>query len=231
MRSGVLAISYSCFVPCRKGSERVPKKNIKTFGFRGMSLVRHKIEQLIKANVFSEIVVSTDDEMVMEIVNEFFKHDVLLIERDPQLARSSTELVNLVKHAGDVCSHEWLLWTHVTSPFCTANIYQHAIKEMERNLHKGFDSLLSVQKMHEYFWYNGKPVNISKGGVKWPATQTLEPLFKINNAIFISKKSEYTKRYDRIGISPYLFEMTGVQSTDIDDPEDFDIAECLFKHM
>jgi len=91
-----LAISCSCFLPCRKGSERVPQKNIKTFGFKGMSLVRHKIEQLIKANVFSEIVVSTDDEMVMEIVHEFFKDEVLLIERAPQLARSSTKLVNLV---------------------------------------------------------------------------------------------------------------------------------------
>ena len=104
-----MAISYSFLCLAEKG-QRVQEKH-KNFWLQGMSLVRHKIEQLIKANV-SEIVVSTDDEMVMEIVNEFFKHDVLLIERDPQLARSSTELVNLVKHAGDVCSHEWLLWTY-----------------------------------------------------------------------------------------------------------------------
>ena len=53
-----------------KGQEEFQEKH-KNFWLRGMSLVRHKIEQLIKANVFSEIVVSTDDEMVMEIVNEF----------------------------------------------------------------------------------------------------------------------------------------------------------------
>ena len=55
----------------RAGSERVPKKNTKTFsGVKG-GLCRIKLEQLVKCNLVDTILVSTNDLEVVKITNSF----------------------------------------------------------------------------------------------------------------------------------------------------------------
>ena len=61
--------SINVFLPMRLGSERVPKKNTKTFsGIQG-GLCRIKLEQLIECNLMNSILVSTNDPEVVKITN------------------------------------------------------------------------------------------------------------------------------------------------------------------
>ncbi|MBK6363348.1 MAG: pseudaminic acid cytidylyltransferase [Saprospiraceae bacterium] len=54
-----------CLIPARGGSKRIPKKNIKDFF--GKPMLAYPIETALKSGLFSEIMVSTDDNEITEI--------------------------------------------------------------------------------------------------------------------------------------------------------------------
>jgi pseudaminic acid cytidylyltransferase len=54
-----------CIIPARGGSKRIPKKNIKSFN--GKPIISYAIENAISSDIFSRIIVSTDDSEIAEI--------------------------------------------------------------------------------------------------------------------------------------------------------------------
>ena len=56
----------SCFLPCRKGSERVLNKNTRKFAGYEFGLTEIKLNQLLKTQLIDEIVLSTNDESIIE---------------------------------------------------------------------------------------------------------------------------------------------------------------------
>ena len=58
-------MSINVFLPCRKGSQRVPKKNIKEFaGFKN-GLIEIKLKQLLECKKIDTIYLSTNDEEIL----------------------------------------------------------------------------------------------------------------------------------------------------------------------
>lgn len=58
-----------CIIPARGGSKRIPKKNIKSF--LGKPIIAYSIEAAIKSNLFSEVMVSTDNNDIVEIAKKY----------------------------------------------------------------------------------------------------------------------------------------------------------------
>lgn len=58
-------MSVSCFLPCRKGSERVLRKNIKPFGGYEFGLIQIKLAQLLACEALDEVVLSTNDDDII----------------------------------------------------------------------------------------------------------------------------------------------------------------------
>jgi pseudaminic acid cytidylyltransferase len=56
-------------IPARGGSKRIPRKNIKDF--LGKPIIAYSIESAIKSELFSEIMVSTDDEEIAEVAIKY----------------------------------------------------------------------------------------------------------------------------------------------------------------
>lgn len=56
-------------IPARGGSKRIPKKNIKLFN--GKPIISYVIQVVKKTNLFDEIMVSTDDNLVVEIAKKY----------------------------------------------------------------------------------------------------------------------------------------------------------------
>lgn len=56
-----------CVIPARKGSKRLPKKNLKLF--RGKPLVEIAMDLALSTNLFDLVVVNSDDEQVLEMAN------------------------------------------------------------------------------------------------------------------------------------------------------------------
>lgn len=58
-----------CIIPARGGSKRIPRKNIKPFN--GRPMIAYSIEVALKSELFSEVIVSTEDEEIAEISRSY----------------------------------------------------------------------------------------------------------------------------------------------------------------
>lgn len=226
-------MSLTIFIPVRKGSERVSEKNTRTFGGIEGGLLELKLDQLKNLELAAEIVVSTNDEKCWEIASGFQKQikRLKLVERPQELGNSETSLSNLIKHVADITSSEEILWTHVTSPFCNAEDYMAAIKKYYEVKNSGFDSLISGREYRDFLLdkRGGELVN-NTTEFSWPRTQDLADWFEINNAVFIASREEYLQG-NRTGKNPFLMEFDKISSMDIDDEEDFKIAEAVYERI
>ncbi len=225
-------MKISVFLPCRAGSERVPHKNTRTFAGVEGGLLKIKLQQLIACNAIDTIVLSTNDEEVIQLA-ETLSSDKIKIDRRPEhLATSSTSTDDLVKYVPTIISEGAVLWTHVTSPFIDGKIYEEAINVYKDALSKGEnDSLMSVTALRTFIWNKEGAVNYDRNKEKWPRTQTIEPLYEINSGIFLADIDIYRNLQDRIGQKPFLFENNDIDSFDIDWEEDFFIAEAIYNKL
>lgn len=223
------------FLPCRKGSERVPNKNTRMFSDIEGGLSAIKIRQLVQCNSIDSIVISTDDPIVEDIARKFSKKyikDISVHERPKQLASSNASTDDIIKHVQDLIPEGNVLWTHVTSPFVDQNLYSKAIEEYRNALLSGeWDSLMSVTKIQTFIWDDNGPINYQRSVEKWPRTQTLPCWYEINSALFIAPIITYRNIHDRIGRYPVLFPLDYPASVDIDTIDQFRLAESIWKGM
>ena len=215
------------FLPMRKGSQRIKNKNIKDFASVRGGLTFIKISQLLKVNQIEKIIVSTNDNEVKNIALSFQSGKIIIDDRPESLASSETSTDDLIKYVPSIIENGVVLWTHVTSPFVNENIYDEMIKEYFKHVDVN-DSLMSVTKIQKFLWNKNGPINYDKSKEKWPRTQTIDPIYEVNSGAFIADIDIYKSLNDRIGKSPYLYNLSDKEAFDIDWEDDFDIAEVLW---
>ena len=226
-----MAGEVSFFLPTRKGSERVKNKNTKPFAGIEGGLVENKVKQLLATKFVDEIIFSSNDEICMEIAAKYKDSRLKIIERPTELCLSTTNLQDLICYVPTITDAEHILWGHVTTPLCGADQYDAGIKLYFDKLKKGYDSLVGVTELKNFLLNKeGKLIN-NNTDIPWPRTQDLEPLFPINHTMFLSKREVYSELKNRIGKKPMLFVMDELHSFDIDWPNDFVIAEIMYKNL
>ncbi|MCA6073426.1 cytidylyltransferase domain-containing protein [Fulvivirga sedimenti] len=217
------------FLPCRKGSERVKNKNIRRFSIYEHGLLEIKLRQLLDIRRIKQIVLSTNDEEILQYAGNLGSDRIILDRRREELCLSSTSTDELINYVPEIIPEGHVLWTHVTSPFISAKDYDNAIESYEKSLEDGFDSLMSVTRVQKFlFDESGNAVNFNRDKEKWPRTQTIDPYFEANSGYFLSSISNYRKFSDRIGAKVSMKEIDSLQSFDIDWEEDFVLAERIY---
>ena len=73
------------------------------------------------------------------------------------------------------------------------------------------------------------PVNFNPERI--PRTQDLNPLYDEVSAAYVFTKEVFEKYKRRIGKHPYITEVSGIECIDIDYPEDFLIADAVYKEI
>lgn len=214
------------FLPCRKGSERVPRKNIRPFGGFEHGLIEIKLGQLLACPSIDRIVLSTNDEEILDLARRRFAEDRLSLHRRvEELSSSQTSTDSLVAHARSLTAEGHILWTHVTSPFVGAGHYAKMIADYREALTRGYDSLMTATPLHAFLWSETAPINYDRAVEKWPRTQTLAPVYEVNSAAFLASCEVYDRDQDRIGRRPLIWPLDKITAMDIDWEEDFRIAE------
>lgn len=221
------------FLPTRKGSERVKNKNTKPFAGIEGGLMENKIKQLVETKLLDEIILSTNDETCMAIAEKYAAKDsrMKIIPRPEELCLSSTNLQDLICYVPTITDAEHILWGHVTTPLAGADQYDAGIQLYLDNLKNGYDSLVGVTELKNFLLNKeGKLVN-NTTDIPWPRTQDLEPLYPINHTMFLAKREVYVEQKNRLGKKILLHVMDELHSFDIDWPEDFVIAEIMYKNL
>ena len=217
------------FLPTRKGSERIKNKNTKKFAGIEGGLTKIKLNQLLKCKLIDKIILSTNDPEIIDIGRKT-SNIIEIDERDNYLCRSETKTDELINYVPEIIKEGHVLWTHVTSPMFDPVEYDKAIK-MYMKIIKGeiYDSLMTVNKIQNFLWDNQGPINKSSKLEKWPRTQTIDPIFEVNSAMFLNSIENYKLYKNRIGTKPFLLETEKLKSYDIDWPEDFSFTEQIYK--
>jgi CMP-N-acetylneuraminic acid synthetase len=222
------------FLPCRAGSQRVPKKNTRAFAGIPGGLLELKLIQLSQAKTIASVVISTDDPKVMEIAERcrgLFSISFEIIERPHELAIADS-LDKFVAYVPSIMSPGVVLWTHVTSPFFSSHQIDHAVQHYRSHVEKGpYDSLMGVTRIQTFLWNETGCISHDREQVKWPQTQDITPIFEVNSSVFMISRDEMLRRCDRIGDRPYLMETVKLDSCDVDCPDDVVIAEKSYEAL
>lgn len=213
-------------IPARGGSKGIPGKNKKEIN--GKPLIKYTLEAASRSRLH-EIIVSTDDLDIKEIAVEM---GIRVIERPSDISGDDASTHSVLLHAMKIIGRDFdiVMTLQPTSPLRTAKHIDEALMLFQE--HPNADSLVSVVKVpHNYL-----PMSLMKQEGSWirfyDGQQTLvrrqdKPEFFARNGAAI-----YITRTDRLfdyivggNILPY--EMSKIDSIDIDDNHDWHFAEIL----
>ena len=211
-------------LPMKEHSERVPKKNIKIFA--GKPLYHVIMQSLMASEYIEKIVINTDSAYIAEDAKRHFE-GVQIISRPEEIQGDFISMNEIIVYDLGRLDCEHFLQTHSTNPLLRPETIDKAIEAYLNDLDR-FDSLFSVTRMQtRLYWSDGKPVNHNPQELL--RTQDLPPVFEENSNFYIfSKTSFFNAGNNRIGLKPQMFEMDKLEAIDIDEPEDFELAEILY---
>ena len=134
----------TAIIAVRKGSKRIPEKNIRPFA--GTSLLEIKLKQLCRIDGIDEIIVSTDCEKMSKIATS---HGAVVFMRDARLASDHVPMNEVYEYLAGLASYEHVMYVHVTSPLLKDTSIDRCIREYQ-NMSPECDSLATVKSLKEY---------------------------------------------------------------------------------
>lgn len=213
------------FVPARCGSYAIKFKNIKPFC--GKPLVYWCLKALHDSSDIDVIYVATDCNRIEDVVNDFKFSKVEIYKRDPVNATDTadTESVMLEFLSKNTFSdQDNFILVQATNPFVLENDFSDAFTIM-RNA--GHDSILSCCRIKRFFWdENGTPLNYDYK--KRPLRQFFEGVLVENGAFYINTVGNILNDKNRLSGNIGIYEMPEYTFTEIDEIEDWIIAEKIF---
>lgn len=226
----------SFFLPIRKGSKRVVNKNFRPLPGYKFGLTEIKINQFIKFKKIVKKKIKTDFEFVVSTNCKktlFFlkKYKWINIHLRSDKEAGDDTLDQLIKIVPKICKGNYILWTHVTSPFFDHNNYINFINKFINNMN--YKSAFSADLVQKFIYSKKRGwISHSTKKKKWPRTQDLEKLYVANSSAFIAKREIYEKQNDRLCNNPLPIISKKSNSFDLDNYDDFlELRKSLKKNL
>jgi CMP-N,N'-diacetyllegionaminic acid synthase len=216
-------------IPARGGSKGIPKKNIKPL--KGKPLIAWTIEEAKKSKLLDKIIVSTDDEEIMNVAKKWGAEVPFL--RPSELAQDDTPGIAPVLHTLEYFSdYEYVVVLQPTSPLRLAEDIDEAIYLCEKNKSNFCVSVTESKVIPDWmFRINNRgmlePLN---GDREIPyQRQKAKKTYVLNGAVYVGRKEALitTRSFLTPETIPYI--MPGNRSIDIDDINDFEYCEYMLE--
>lgn len=208
-------------LPIKLGSKRVPGKNIKPF-YDGTPLVHFIQQACLASRLIEQLYVFCSDESIQD----YLLPGVRYLQRPKWLDRDAANSNDIIREFIKEVDAEIYLETHATSPFTKPETLDAAIEKVVLG---EYDSSFLAQPLRTFLWKGGKPLNFDPQC--FPRTQDLEPLFAESSGAFVFAKATFLKYDRRVGVNPFIQEIDAIEAIDIDYPEDFEMANALYKEV
>lgn len=225
MRKRILGI-----IPARAGSKRIQGKNKKLLG--GKELVHYILEAGTDSERISTLVVSSDDDDVLQIASQY--KGVIALKRPIEIAGDTSPAIDYVRHTIDTLQQRFdaVVILQPSSPFTEASDIDATIDLL---WNEGVDCSVSVMPVDHAF--HPMKMKLIDAGILIPyveeekgkmAAHELENVYVRNCSVYASKWETIQSGViigDRC--APYI--MSRERSLDINDPIDFEFAEFLMQ--
>lgn len=193
--------------PARGGSKGIPRKNIKEIA--GKPLIAWTIESASKSNLLDRYIISTEDEEIANIAQEYGAE---ILHRPNELATDEASTLSVLQHAVENIPCDIVVLLQATSPIRYEGLIDTCIKEFQDNQ---YDSLATgfICKYKEY----------GKNALR---RQDIQGFFYDDGNLYIMK-SELIKKGDRYGENIGKKIISRWENVEIDDSFDFWITEKI----
>ena len=227
------SIKPICVIAARGGSKGVPNKNIRKLG--DIPLIAHSIKTAISSNLFSSVIVSTENSKIAKISKQYGA-DVPFL-RPKKLATDNASMTDVLLHTITELrklnyNFDTIVNRDCTVPFIDKKDIQGAIRKYYS---KSCNLVCGVYKQHHNPYFNmmeitkGDNMDFSKklkkqitGRQNSPIVYQLNGLFVLNVENFLKTKKFYSTK-----IIPY--EISAEHGFMIDTEFEFQIANMIAK--
>jgi len=214
------------FVPIKLNSQRLPNKMLLPLGNK--LLCQYIFDTLIDVkNMFSLKEINNINIYCFcsdESIKKYLPDGVIFLKRDVILDSNETKGIDIYKSFIEKIDGDIYCLCHATSPF----INKESIIKGILSVINDYDSAFSVSKIQTFTWYKNKPLNYQLDNVI--RTQEIEPVYYETSAFYIFKKEIMNKYNKRIGFNPKMIETSRIESIDIDELDDYELAKAISSH-
>lgn len=216
-------------IPARGGSKRIPKKNI--IDFLGEPMITKTIKAAIASGCFEKVIVSTDSQ---EIADVSLKSGAEVPFLRTECSDDFSNVSDVIIHVLNVLQEKGEVYSNVVSlmPNCPlrdsadiCSMYDEFSKSNSDFLLSGFAYGYSNPWWAHYEEENThKPLFPQQNGIR---SQDLGKLLCPTGAIWIAKTQELFKSGTFYGPGYKFFELSYINSVDIDDYDDLKLAKAF----
>jgi len=217
-------------IPARKGSKRIPGKNIKPLA--GKPLIFYSIDTSLKSSIIDLTAITTDIDSIEDMADGAF-----FIKRPDELAQDKSPALGVMKHAVIEAEKEFkdkfdiIILLQPTSPLRTLKTIEKSLKKL---IDLNGDSAISVKKQKLLpVWTFVLDGDYMKFMFKNDLSSSQDPIdtYEINGSVFAYKR-EILMEAEKFAIGEKIVPiiMNEKESLDIDHPEDFEIVEAVMRY-
>lgn len=203
-------------MPIKLKNERLPGKNVMLLGDK--PLLCHELDTLKMVNGIDDIYVYCSSNEV----EKYLPEGVIFKQRSEKLDLPSSNFSQIFEAFSKEVDAEIYIYAHATAPFISKETMQECLDSV---LSGKNDSAFCAVKIQDYLWKNGEPLNFDATNV--PRSQDLDVIYRETSGVYVYKKEVFKKYHRRIGMSPFIKEVSYKEAIDINNPEDFILAERM----
>jgi YrbI family 3-deoxy-D-manno-octulosonate 8-phosphate phosphatase len=213
-------------IPARCGSKSIKLKNIKLFC--GKPLIYWALTALSNSKYIEEIYVATDCDKIENAVVNLNIQKVKIYRRLTENATNEASTESLMLEFIDknaINQETQLILVQATSPLLQTQNIDKAFKKYYKG---NFDSVISVVRLKRFFWNeNGQALNYDYKNR--PRRQDFEGILMENGAFYINIVKNILKYKNRLSGKILTFEMPEYSAIEIDEEDDWLIAESIMR--
>ena len=203
-------------MPIKLSNERLPGKNTNLLG--GTPLLCHQLLALLKVEGIDDIFVYCSDPTISSLLPQGVK----FLERPRELDLPSSNFSQIFECFLNSVDADIYIYDHATAPFVKPETIQACLNAVAEG---GFDSAFCAEKIQDFLWKDGVALNFEAANV--PRSQDLPVIFRETSGCYVFTKEAFLKTHRRIGLCPYIREVSFKEAVDINNPADFALAELL----
>jgi N-acylneuraminate cytidylyltransferase/CMP-N,N'-diacetyllegionaminic acid synthase len=224
-------------IPARSGSKGLPRKNLRLFC--GKPLIAWSIEAALNSKYIDEVIVSTDSEEIAQIARQYGAATPFL--RPSFLATDDAATIDVIEHMHNFLkenckkNYDYTILLEPTSPLRTAEDVDRAFDNLLSNpCASAIVGVSKTESQNPAFLIkkdiNNFIIGYENTDMKVLRRQEISDVYFFEGSVYISETEVLLSRRTFYHANTLGYEFPKWKSIEIDDVDDFIMAEALMWH-
>lgn len=218
-------------IPARSGSKRIPDKNIKLFC--GIPMIEMTIQKLISMHIFDDVIVSTDSEKIRDL--SLGAGAIVPFLRSKKLSDDYTPTVpviaDCVRRIDNLDEIQFVCCVYPCTPLLEVHDIKRGLQKlMSSNANYCYPVLKYAHPTQRRLSSDANGhVTFAEPRHELTRTQDLQDYFHDSGQFYWGRKSAWVQER-KMHTDAIVFEIGKTNAIDIDDPDDWYLAEAIYKY-